>query len=115
VVLSEHDEPQPDVAVLLPSAEDHDGNALPEDVYFVIEVADSSLRHDRSDKLPRYARAGIAEVWIVDVDSEIVSKHLDPLGEHYTRIITAQRGDVVQSTTLPVVTVDVQWLLPWAR
>lgn len=38
-----------------------------EDVYLLIEVADSSLRIDRGVKLPLYASAGVPEVWIVNL------------------------------------------------
>jgi hypothetical protein len=38
----------------------------------LIEVADTSIEYDRSEKLPRYAVAQIAEIWLVDVSSQAV-------------------------------------------
>jgi Uma2 family endonuclease len=68
IVLSDEDEPQPDLALVKPMPElyrkAHPG---PDDVLLVIEVADSSLAYDRGEKLARYAMAGIPEVWIVDL------------------------------------------------
>jgi len=68
VVLDDHSEPQPDLALLRPRADFYrDAHPRPRDVLLVIEVADSTLRYDRDVKLPLYARAGIPEVWLVDL------------------------------------------------
>ena len=40
----------------------------PGDVLLVVEVADSSLRYDRAEKLPRYGRAAIRETSLVEVE-----------------------------------------------
>src|SRR5664280_2182848 len=58
VILSARDEPQPDLAVLRLSANQHTGNAVPADVILLIEVADSTLAYDQRIKLPLYARSG---------------------------------------------------------
>lgn len=62
-------EPQPDVMLLAPRA-DFYTSALPEphDVRLLIEVADSSLIYDRRTKIPLYARAGVVEVWLVNLE-----------------------------------------------
>ena len=67
VVLSTDREPQPDLALLRPSADEY-ASRVPRsaDVLLLIEVADTSLHDDRHVKLPRYAQDGIAEVWILD-------------------------------------------------
>ena len=68
VRLSERSEPQPDLALLAlrPDfyAASHPG---PVDVLLVIEVAEISVELDRRVKMPLYARAGIREVWLVDL------------------------------------------------
>ena len=58
VILPPDSEPQPDIALLKPSA-DRYRNALPtaSDVLLIIEVADTTLDYDRTIKLPRYAAA----------------------------------------------------------
>jgi Uma2 family endonuclease len=58
VRLSEYSEPQPDLALLRPRAED---------VLLIVEVAANSLRFDRKKKVPLYARHGIPEVWLLGV------------------------------------------------
>jgi Uma2 family endonuclease len=44
----------------------------------LIEVADGSLAKDRGAKLPLYAREGIAEAWLVDLDGEALERHTNP-------------------------------------
>jgi hypothetical protein len=66
-------EPQPDVALVAPRR-DYYAAAVPgpEDILLLVEVADSSLRYDREQKLPAYAAAGIREVWLVDLNGESI-------------------------------------------
>ncbi|HWE61369.1 MAG TPA: Uma2 family endonuclease [Chloroflexota bacterium] len=112
VVLSGHDEPQPDVVVLRPSAEEHRGTPLPGDVALMIEVSDSTLAYDRRVKLPLYARAGIAETWIADLQHDVIVQYADPQGGTYQAATTYRRGDVVVCGTLPDLALAVAALLP---
>ncbi|MDG4606155.1 MAG: Uma2 family endonuclease [Candidatus Contendobacter sp.] len=66
VVLDDHSEPQPDIALLRPRP-DYYLKAHPRaaDVLLLIEVSDSTVRFDRKTKVPLYARHGIPEVWLV--------------------------------------------------
>jgi hypothetical protein len=54
--------------MLLAPRSDFYAAGLPEpaDVRLLAEVADGSLSYDRRTKLPLYARAGVAEAWLVD-------------------------------------------------
>ncbi len=68
VALNDFSEPQPDVTLLRPRSDYYaDSHPAPEDVMLLIEVADTSLAFDREEKIPLYAEAGIAEVWLVDL------------------------------------------------
>lgn len=88
VVLDEGSEPQPDFALVRRSRhgypKEHPG---PDDIFLLIEVSDSSLDFDRTVKLELYARAGIREVWIVDVTTNAVLMHRDPSGGLYGSVI----------------------------
>src|SRR6266581_3181743 len=65
VHLDEYSEPQPDLMLLKPDADDYTSrHPRPEDVLLLVEVPDTTLAFDREQKLPIYARAGISEVWI---------------------------------------------------
>lgn len=77
--LDAHSEPQPDLMLLVPR-EDHYASAhpRPDDVLLLIEVADASLDYDSGEKIPAYARAGIREVWLIDVANRRLTLHRKP-------------------------------------
>jgi Uma2 family endonuclease len=112
IVLSAHDEPQPDVAVLQPSAEDHTGNPRPADVLFVVEVSDSTLRYDQTVKLPLYARSGIPEVWIADLAAGTITRYAAPEQGRYGHATSFRRGDTITSSVLSDLSLRVDDLLP---
>lgn len=78
IILSDDSEPEPDVVI----ARNRDDNYLsshpqPADILLVIEVSDSTLKYDRTTKLPLYAETGISNYWIfnlVDNQLEIYSE-----------------------------------------
>ena len=110
IKLDEHEEPQPDVAVLR-TGERYQAGALPtpEDVLLLIEVSDTSLAYDRTVKLPLYARSGIAEVWLVDLNANVIERHTEPSENDYRLVRRAGRGEALESVALPTLafTVDV--------
>ncbi len=112
IVLGTHDEPQPDVAVLRPRAEEQAGNPGADDVLLVVEVADSSLAYDRDAKLPRYGRSGIPETWIVDLTNRTLTRYTEPTPEGYRVATVFRPGEVVTSTALPALQVRVDDILP---
>ena len=66
--LSDSSEPQPDILVVKPPLERYEEHhPLPEDILLIIEISDSTLRRDKTDKLALYAGAGIPEYWILNL------------------------------------------------
>ena len=84
VVVSDDTEPRPDLKVIrrraVPYKERH---ADVDDTLLLIEVAETSIRYDRSIKLAVYAEAGIPEYWIVDCASESVQIYRSPRAGGY--------------------------------
>ena len=72
-----------------------------EDVLLLVEVSDSSLRYDRGRKLDAYARAGIREVWIVDVNSGRVERYADLALARYTTTDIVIRGGALAPRAFP--------------
>jgi Uma2 family endonuclease len=72
-------EPEPDVSVVPGSERDYLGTGHPTDVSLIVEVADSSLAFDRSDKASLYASAGIADYWIVNLLERRLEVHRRPV------------------------------------
>ncbi|KYC39699.1 hypothetical protein WA1_30685 [Scytonema hofmannii PCC 7110] len=68
IILLPNSEPEPDVAIARGQADDYLSNhPQPEDIFLVIEVADSSIDYDQSRKLELYAENGIKDYWIVNL------------------------------------------------
>ncbi len=95
-------EPQPDVAVLKPRADEYEtGHPAGEDALLVIEVADTSLAYDQTVKAPLYAGGGIAEYWIVNLRDRTVEIHRQPVDGRYAQVRTVGTGDVLDAVLLP--------------
>lgn len=92
--IGDYSEPEPDVALLKNRVDFYaGGHPTPADVYLIVEVADSSLGYDRGFKLPVYARSGLGEVWVVDLDAACVEAYSQPSKNGYTLIRKYFGGD----------------------
>jgi Uma2 family endonuclease len=121
LVLDPDSEPEPDIAVVAGSIDDYE-HAHPRTALLVVEVSDSSLRFDRSRKARVYARAGIADYWIVNVPQGCLEVFRDPVSEappddepHYTTAKVYKPGESVAPLAMPDKAVAVDDLLPRAR
>lgn len=96
--LDDFNEPQPDVTVLR-FRDDYYGSShpAPADVLLAIEVADTSLRYDRDEKMPRYGRAGIPEAWLVDVQAQTITVFTEPHIGGYGQERVVTRGQEIVS------------------
>lgn len=112
IQLSDISEPEPDVALLV-YRDDYYANRLPQaaDVYLIIEVSDSTLAFDRTVKLPMYAQAGIAEVWVVNLIDNAIEVYREPVaGKYTTRMRVAKNGEVT-AVSFPQITFPVSDLI----
>ena len=109
VRLDLRNEPEPDVALLVPRADDYRGaHPSAADVLLLIEVADSSLPFDRGRKRVLYARFGIREYWIVDLDGSEVEVFRQPTAGVYASSETAGLEAVLTVDALPGVQLPVR-------
>lgn len=100
VRLGPYQEPEPDVVLLRPAA-DRAAVPRPEDVLLLVEVADTTLAFDREVKVPRYAAAGIPEVWIVALQEEHVEVYRGPQPEGYAEVVRRAPGETLTVAALP--------------
>ena len=105
--------PLPDLALLRRRADFYKGT-LPTvaDVLLVVEVSDTSLAFDVKTKAPLYARCGVPEVWVVDINERVVRVYRDPAEGGYQSTLVAQVGERVACSALPEVAVEVAELFP---
>ena len=116
VRLDDHSEPQPDLMLLKPTADDYTGrHPRPEDVFLLIEVANSSLKIDWEEKLPAYGRAGIAEVWIVNLRDKTIEVYREPRFAGYSVKKVLGPGEQAAPLAFPDARVDCAELLNSAK
>ena len=112
IYLNDRSAPQPDFAVVKIRPITEVGRSYPSDVYFVIEVADSSLPYDRGLKLARYAAAGIPEVWVANLRNRQVAAHTDPVGDQYTTTQIYHPGQTITPQAFPDIALPVNDFMP---
>ena len=99
--------PQPDIAILRRRPLSDSRPYYPEDIFLVMEVANTSLRYDSGPKLARYAAAGIAEVWIVNLRDATVTVYASLSDSAYTGIRTYRSGESISPQAFPDVSLAV--------
>jgi Uma2 family endonuclease len=116
VTLDKWSEPEPDVMLCaLPHEQYAVAHPKPSQVLLVVEVAVSSLRYDTGAKLRAYARRGVREYWIVDVEDGHVDVYREPRGERYKKHERIQRGQSVAPLAFPDDAIGVNDILPPPR
>ena len=110
LVLGQRTDPEPDLAVV--PGRPRDSAAHPTTAELVVEVADSSLRFDTTEKRGLYAAAGIREYWVVDVNGRQLLVYRDPHaspgqphGHDYASVQTLRPADGVTPLAAPGATV----------
>jgi Uma2 family endonuclease len=92
--------PQPDLCLIVSNAARADF-ARPKDIYLLLEVADSTIYTDREDKQRLYARDGIVEYWIVNLNKNQLEVYREPDGERYLQAQTLNLGQRIACLAFP--------------
>jgi Uma2 family endonuclease len=100
IALEPDSEPEPDVSVVAGSPRDDWGDH-PSHPALVVEVADTSIRFDRTVKARVYARGGIGEYWLVNLVARVLEVHRRPRRRarrhaRYATVTIARPGESVQ-------------------
>ena len=110
--LSDRSEPEPDIMVLAPRSDDYaEQHPNPQDVRLLIEVSDSTIEWDRGVKLPLYARGGVREVWIVDLNADAIQVCREPNAGGYSEVRIASRGESLAPIAFPNLAIAVNDIL----
>ncbi|MFO0810400.1 MAG: Uma2 family endonuclease [Gemmataceae bacterium] len=111
--------PEPDIAVMPGRPADYAGQDHPAGALLVVEVSDTTLGYDRGTKGSLYARAGIADYWIVNLNGGRLEVYRRPVpdpsrryGFGYSSVQTFGPADTVVPLAAPGAPVKVADLLP---
>lgn len=108
VRLGERSEPQPDLTVLRWRDDFYEkSHPRPEDILLLIEVADTTVRYDREVKIPIYARYGIPEVWLLDLQAACVEVYLQPSSDGYRHVFRPAKDERLVLSLLPDVSIAI--------
>ncbi len=103
---------QPDLALLRPRFDFYaKSHPEPADVFLLIEVADTTVETDRRVKIPLYARAGIPEVWLLNLNENRVEVCRQPTSDGYREALSFSRGQALSPGAFPDLTLHVDDLL----
>lgn len=118
IALDDESEPEPDVAVVPGRRRDY-SDRLPSRPVLVVEVSESSLPLDRVHKASLYARAGIADYWILNLVDRVLEVHRRPIvdvaapfGWRYDAIEVLGAQASVSALVAPTARILVADLLP---
>lgn len=107
-----HNAPEPDAAVLVrPVADYTDAPPGPADLRLVVEVADTTLRRDAATKARLYARANIADYWVLDVTGRRLLVHRRPEQGRYAEVVSYAEDETAAPLAAPGANVRVGDLL----
>lgn len=121
LALGERNELLPDIAVVVGSIRDYEENH-PITAVLVVEIADTTLRFDRTTKVGLYARAGILEYWIVNLNERLLEVHREPeprrgrpLGYYYADVVAYTETDSLAPLAAAETVLAVSEFLPRRR
>jgi Uma2 family endonuclease len=110
--LNKYNEPQPDIVLLKWRADYYASTFYTlKDALLVLEVSDSNLRFDTKVKLPIYAAAGIRELWIENLNEDVILVSRDAVDKKYKSQFTLRRGDMISPLAFPEAAFKVDDLL----
>ncbi len=113
IILSLLSEPEPDIAVVAIDKFDYSlSHPRPNDIFLLIEVADSTLTRDLSEKAKAYSEANIQEYWVVDVKERQVHIFRHPLGGTYQQKWLKSESSSCSLLAFPDIEVAINQLLP---
>jgi Uma2 family endonuclease len=116
--LGTHSEPEPDIAVVMPSADGY-ATVHPHSAVLVIEVSDTTLASDRSRKGSLFARFGLTDYWIANLVADQLEVYRNPVrdaaqpcGHRYDQLTILRPGTTISPLAAPTVVIPVADLFP---
>ncbi|MEH1846636.1 MAG: Uma2 family endonuclease [Nostoc sp.] len=113
IQLSQYSEPEPDIAVVQIDGRKYiDHHPAPNEIFLLIEIADTTLETDRKQKAPLYAKAGIADYWILDVKQRQVYVFREPSLEGYSEEFILDEDATLSLIAFPEFEIQISQMFP---
>ncbi len=107
----DNSEPEPDIAIVrLPNSNYRDRHPYPQDIYWLIEISNTTLEDDLNRKKRIYANAGINEYWIFNLKDVELIVFREASGNDYKTKATLNKG-TVNPLAFPNVKIEVERML----
>ena len=111
--LDEFSEPEPDIVLAKPPFERYlDGHPTPDEIFLIVEVSDSTLNYDRNTKGEAYARAGISQYLVLNVQEKTLEDYREPGADGYGSKQTYRAGQTFNLVAFPDISLNVNDFLP---
>jgi Uma2 family endonuclease len=112
IQLDDFSEPEPDLVVVQGTVLDYaEHHPRPDQVYLVVEVADSTLKQDCEVKDKLYAQAGIADYWVLDLNNRQLHIYREPTSTGYTRHLILTEPNQASPLAFPNLTFSLSQIL----
>ena len=107
----DNSEPEPDIAVVrLPESIYRNHHPYPQDIYWLIEISNRTLKKDMEDKIITYARNGIPEYWVIDLVNKKLITYTQATDINYEQVTEYKTG-TVSSLAFPDIAIALDKLL----
>lgn len=111
ITLPKGSEPEPDIAIVQPLGREYlTHHPYPENIFWVIEYSNTSLDKDSTVKYHIYAEAGIAEYWLVNLQTGELIVYRQPSGREYGLKMTLKDGQI-SPLAFPDVTIPIEAII----
>lgn len=113
IQLDDFSEPEPDIAVVRLDPLDYaDHHPTPAEIYLIIEVSDTTFKYDRETKAKAYAKSGIADYWVLDVNERKLHVFREPTQDGYQNEVIFSEESSVLPLQFPNFAIALQEILP---
>jgi Uma2 family endonuclease len=108
--LDELSEPVPDLSLIRPRPFSGP-HPVAAEVLLIIEVSDGGLRYDLGTKIPLYGQHGVPEIWVVDLQGDIIHRYRQPTATGYEIVEQKRRGERISPEAFPSLELSIDEIL----
>lgn len=108
IVLDNVSEPEPDIVVVKPPSKNYiKSHPTPDDIFLIMEISDTTLAYDRTNKADAYARNGIQQYLVLNLQNETLEDYREPDADGFQYKRTLRKGDTFDLVAFPEIEVSI--------